>query len=549
MLRRLATLYIQNRFYRKSELGHFNIKQSLLDQNMLDTALSINSSFPSLQMFWDILDPENVLTDTASLCDYQTATFTTSQQVLAVLKPVDVSQIQACVKVANQYKTPIYPISGGKNWGLGSRVPVQDNCIILDLSRLNRILDFNEKLAYITVEPGVTFKQVYEFLRQQNSNLFLSVIGGSPDASLIGNTLERGDGIGPYGERAAHVCGFEVILPTGECIHTGFGRFTNATATPVSRWGVGPATDGLFTQSNLGIVTKMTFWLRPLPKFFQVFTCSIPDLAYLSGLLDAIQPLMLQEIIQGNCCSVWNSYKILARQGRYPWKLMGGKTPLDLKELQRFERWVSSAAIYSASREQGLAQRQIIEQALAGKVEELIFADDDTHPELREDDLFLGIPSNQNVKSTYWRKKSQIPSQLNPDSDRCGVLWLCPVFPFDGEVISPAIKAITETVKKYNFEPNLSMNLNSARSVHLFIAIMFDREVAGEDERAMSCHDELLQMLTQSGHIPYRLGIQSMNSLPPAQDDYGFFLRTLKQALDPNDILAPGRYDFRNDWK
>lgn len=78
---------------------------------------------------------------------------------------------------------------------------------------------------------------------------------------------------------------------------------------------------------------------------------------------------------------------------------------------------------------------------------------------------------------------------------------------------------------------------------------MFDREVAGEDEKAMSCHDELLQMLTQAGHIPYRLGIQSMNSLPPAQDDSGFFLRTLKQALDPNDILAPGRYDFRNDWK
>ncbi|MEG3969632.1 FAD-binding oxidoreductase [Microcoleus sp. T2B6] len=509
----------------------------------------VKTSIPILNVLADSLDAENVLTDTDSISAYQTATFITSQQVLAVLKPGDATQVQACVKVANQHKTPIYPISGGKNWGLGSRVPVQNNCIILDLSRLNRILDFNEKLAYITVEPGVTFQQVYEFLRQQNSNLFLSVIGGSPDASLIGNLLERGDGIGPYGERATHVCGFEVILPTGEFIHTGFGRFANASATPVSRWGVGPASEGLFTQSNLGIVTKMTFWLRPLPQFFQVFTCSIPDVAYLSGLLDTIQPLMLQEIIQGNCCSVWNSYKVFARQGRYPWKIMDGKTPLHLKELKRFERWFASGAIYSASREQGLAQRQIIEQALAGKVEELVFADDDSNPELREDNLYLGVPSNQNVKSTYWRKKSPIPAQLDPDRDRCGTLWLCLVFPFDGVVISPAVETIEVIIKQYQFEPNLAFNCNSGRSIHLFIAIMFDREVAGEDEKAMSCHDELLQMLTQAGHIPYRLGIQSMNSLPPAQDDYGFFLRTLKQALDPNDILAPGRYDFKNDWK
>jgi 4-cresol dehydrogenase (hydroxylating) len=52
----------------------------------------------------------------------------------------------------------------------------------------------------------------------------------------------------------------------------------------------------------------------------------------------------------------------------------------------------------------------------------------------------------------------------------------------------------------------------------------------------------------QAGYLPYRLGIQSMNSLPPAQDDYGKLISTLKHGLDPNNILAPGRYDFRSDW-
>lgn len=242
-----------------------------------------------LKAWQDTLGAEHVLTDSATISAAQTATFATTQRVLAVIRPGNCKEVQACVKIANQYKTPIYPVSCGKNWGLGSRVPVQHNCVILELSRLNRILDYNEKLAYITVEPGVTFRQVYEYLREQKSNLFVSVIGGSPDASLIGNTLERGDGIGPYGDRLPHVCGLEVVLPTGECVHTGFGRFANAKTTSVSLWGVGPYLDGIFTQSNLGIVTKMTTWLMPIPKYFQSFVCIINDIFHFETILDTIQ--------------------------------------------------------------------------------------------------------------------------------------------------------------------------------------------------------------------------------------------------------------------
>ena len=64
----------------------------------------------------------------------------------------------------------------------------------------------------------------------------------------------------------------------------------------------------------------------------------------------------------------------------------------------------------------------------------------------------------------------------------------------------------------------------------------------------MECHHKTLNYLNQKGYIPYRLGIQSMNGLPKAQDDYGHLIRTLKQGLDPHDILSPGRYDFRNEW-
>lgn len=500
-----------------------------------------------LKAWQELLSPENILTDEKTISAVQTATFATKQRVLAVIRPGDRAEIQECIKIANQYRTPIYPISRGKNWGLGSRVPVRDNSVVMDLSRLNSIIDYNEKLAYITVEPGVTFRQVYEYLRDIKSNLFLSVIGGSPDGSLIGNALERGDGIGPLGDRISYVCGFEVVLPTGELIHTGFGRFAHAKTTPVSRWGVGPSLDGIFAQSNLGIVTQMTVWLTPIPKYYQSFSCVVKDSFCLQKLIDIIQQLILQGTIRENCFNFWNCYKFLAREGRYPWQLLGRKTPFSIKELKGIEPWIGGGDLYSASREQGLAERQIIEEALAGQVERLIFSDCDDSSDPLKDNFNLGVPSDLNIKSTYWRKKIKIPTNIDPDRDACGVLWLCPLFPFDGKPIVEALTTIESTIKSYRFEPNIAMSCSTSRSLKMFIAIMYDRNEPEEDRRAMECHDHLLQFLLQKGYIPYRLGIQSMNSLPTAQDDYEQLIRNIKKQLDPNNILAPGRYDFSNN--
>ncbi|BAY23406.1 glycolate oxidase subunit [Calothrix sp. NIES-2100] len=496
-----------------------------------------------LQAWRELLSPENVLTDEKTISAVQTATFATTQRVLAVIRPGDRAEVQECVKIANQYQTPIYPVSRGKNWGLGSRVPVQDNCAVMDLSRLDRIVDYHEKLAYITVEPGVSFQQVFAYLRDIQSNLFLSVIGGPPEASVIANTLERGDGIGPLGDRVSYVCGFEVVLPTGELIHTGFGRFANAKTTPLSRWGVGPSLDGIFAQSNLGIVTQMTVWLTPIPKYYQFFSCIVKDSSRLEKLIDIIQQLILQGTIKENCFTFWNCYKVLAREGRYPWQLLGGKTPLSIQELKGVEPWFGSGDLYSASREQGLAERQIIEEALAGQVEQIIFSDRDPTSAPLKDNLGLGVPTDINIKSTYWRKKIKVPTDINPDRDACGVLWLCPLFPFDGQSIVAALTTIESIIKASGFEPNIAISCSTSRSVKMFIAIMYDRQEPEADSQAMACHDRLLEFLLQEGYIPYRLGIQSMNSLPTAQDDYDQLIRNIKKQLDPYNILAPGRYD------
>jgi 4-cresol dehydrogenase (hydroxylating) len=234
----------------------------------------------------DVLGSAYVITDRDRLDSAQTTTYATHHVVPAILRPSCREQVQECLRVANKYRVGVYPVSSGKNWGYGSRVPVDEVSVLLDLSRMNRILDFSEDLAYATVEPGVTQSQLSAFLRDQKSNLWMDAGGGAPESSLIGNTMERGFGHTPYGDHFAHSCGLEVILPTSERIETGFSRFPDTKTGPLYRWGVGPVLDGLFSQSNLGVVTRMSIWLMPAPEYFsRVFSfpaISIPCSARLS---------------------------------------------------------------------------------------------------------------------------------------------------------------------------------------------------------------------------------------------------------------------------
>ena len=163
---------------------------------------------------WErVLGPEHVVTDVRRLNEASTATFFSPQRIPAIVYPQTREQVQECLQIAAVHSVPVYPISTGKNWGYGSRVPSSTGCVLMDLSRMNRILDFNENLAYVTIEPGVTQQQLWDFLREKGSNLWIDATGSTPHSSLIGNTLERGFGHTPYGDHASNVCGFEVVLP------------------------------------------------------------------------------------------------------------------------------------------------------------------------------------------------------------------------------------------------------------------------------------------------------------------------------------------------
>ena len=528
----------------------------------------MNNLTRALEAWRKVVGPEHVLTDPAALSTAETATFSTSNRIPAIIRPGSREEVRACVRVANEQRTPIYPVSTGKNWGYGSRVPARDGCVLMEFRRLDRITDYDETLAYVTVEPGVTFRRLHEFLVARNSNLMLSVTGSTLDSSPVGNALERGAGSGPYADRAAHVCGFEVVLATGDVIHTGFGRFGGAETAKLHRWGVGPHLDGLFAQSNLGIVTEMTMWLAPRPDYFQSCYFGIDDDSRLQGLVDALQSLMLRGVFRAGL-TVRNDFNILCRMQQYPWEALGGATPMPPELLERMRKgfwreawwsslWIGWAELHHASKEHGLAERKVIEEALNDKVDRLAFVDGEGvafscwdaggDREMaaryfgRDDGADVGVPGNENIRSAYWRKKTSVPEDMDPDRDRCGVMFCVPALPFGGRHVLAALEIIEDTLARHAFEPILIIGCISERVVYINVDITYDREVEGEDERALECHDALLGRLIRAGYVPYRLGIESVKLLPEPDDDTGKLLDVLKKSLDPNNILAPGRY-------
>lgn len=525
-----------------------------------------------------ILTDDFVQTSPDYLKQVETATFHTTAKVHAIISPTSVQKLKECLYVANKYKTPLYPISQGMNYGYGSKVPSCDHSAIVDLGRMNNIISFDSKQGVLTVEPGVTFQQAFEFLKQQGTNYTLAGTGAPPTASLIGNAVERGIGKGLASNRIDNICNLEVILPTGESFTTGLGRYKNSKGIGLTKSVPGPLFDGFFTQSNLGIITKMSFWLTPLPENFQTFIFAVQDEAKLPLIVDALHDLKQRDILRSSA-TLFNSYRMLGFMGKYPWDLHDGKTTLPdqvamnvLKQSMPVAAfWYGDGALYSNSSAQARAERKLVKKALKGLVKNLTFFYEPKVSVLKfcseflsklgvslplqmldlffKKSLYTGhlIPKEITLGSTYFRMKSARPSpeKMDPCLDNCGIYWMGPIVPFDGVNVEAAISIIKETITQYGFEPAMTLQMITSRQIDIIVSIAFDRTILGEDKKAKACHDELLRKLIVEGFYPYRLGIQSQSLLPSPDDDYCFLIEKIKKALDPNDILAPGRYDSR----
>jgi 4-cresol dehydrogenase (hydroxylating) len=230
--------------------------------------------------------------------------------------------------------------------------------------------------------------------------------------------------------------------------------------------------------------------------------------------------------------------------------------------------WNGSGGLYG-TKAQVKEARSRVRQAIAKKTALLKFVDDrllrladrlaaplhaitrwDIRPSLRAVapvyKLLQGVPTDLALASVYWRKKSQIPAVVDPDRDRCGLFWCSPVVPNRARDINDVTQLVTRTLIDDGFEPQMSISMANERMSICVATISYDRDVPGEDERAFASYTRLTDALVERGYPPYRLNVRGMHYLG-ADGAYGSLLRSLKQSLDPNDILAPGRYESWRD--
>ena len=492
--------------------------------------------------------------------DYSTTTFDTTQKVIAAILPKSTDEVSSCLLIANKHKIPIYPVSGGKNFGLGSKIPISDQSVVMDLQRMTQISDYNEDLAYITVEPGVTFKQLETYLQNQGSKLMMDSIGGTPYSSIIGNTVERGHGMGLYASRFDHTCALKVVRPTGEVINTGFGSYKENKITKITKQGVGPSLDGLFTQSNFGIVTQLTFWLKPKPSHFQSFLIHIKNDADMGIVVDRFRKMRLEGLRVS--LRIFNDYRMIAFSGQYYDFQSPESKYLSRKDLDRIKptgmgKWIAIGGLYSYTEACAKADRAFILESLSSIDLNIVFWDKPTadkivkdNPERKEEmDFFfyksnlLGYTTHKALNMCYWRMREVIPENKDIHKDKCGLLWYCPVIPCKGEDALIAHQIIEETSYKHHLEPNIGFLFISERTLDITGAICFDKTNREEMSNATKCHDEIMEKLIDAGYPPYRLGIQSMQLFEHTEESTLDLLEQIKKSIDPNNILANKRYN------
>ncbi len=521
---------------------------------------------------WNLLlDDTIVITDTTKLQETQANCICIKRNVVGILQPQKSEDVGKLVEIANKYKIPLYPFSSGNNWGYGSKTPAKDNSVLVDLSRLNRILDFDSETGLLTLEPGVTQRQLDIFLKKHGYPYLIPVTGAGPDCSLIGNALERGYGITPYTDHFGAVMGLKAILPNGKVYSSMLSNLGGADVDKASKWGMGPYTDGIFSQGNFGIVTQMTIALAPKPERVEAFFFSVKNPDSLELAVEKVRQVLREVGTITGSINLMNKHRVLSMSEPYPKDQLGEDGLIPEAVLQKMMtrnqvmEWTGVGAIYGNKKVVG-AVRKEIRRILRPVAKRLMFFTPDlvrcmydtvtALPIIRDlhlvnvlgtlnktMQLFAGEPSDIALPLSYWRS-GKIPtdgSPMNPDKDGCGLIWYSPLIPMKPETTRKYVEMVKSICIKHRIEPLITLTSISDRCWDSTVPILFDRQNPEEISRAQACYYELLETGRKQGFVPYRLGIQSMDLLNK-ENAVPEVLRIFKQAIDPHHIIAPGRY-------
>ncbi len=451
----------------------------------------------------------------------------------AAVAPQTTEEVQAIVRIANEHKIPLWPISRGKNFGYGSAAPVMSGSIVLDMSRMKKI-KMDVENGTVLLEPGVGFYDLFDYVEENDIPYWISPPGNAW-GSVVGNALDRGVGYTPYGDHAARICGMEVVLPDGDLVRTGMGAMTDSPSWNMHPYGFGPGWDQMFIQSNFGIVTKAGMWLMPKPESIVSLDMELDRADDLGWAIDTLAPMRRSGLLQQSP-SIGNWLRAAAvLTNRTDWYDGPGAIPnsvIDAIRAQFGLGWWSVNLRFYGYEEVNTAMAEKVKSIFASRtsyeMKQGIWRDGDP----RELQPFAGVPITFPLQNASWH------------GGRGAHVGFSPALPQSGDAALAQFRRTFDRYNEYGMDYHGSFAL-AERHITNVNQVLFNKDDPDMVDRVDRFFRSLVSDASEQGYGEYRAHIEYMDLIADTYDFNNHALRRLneriKDTLDPNGVLAPGK--------
>jgi len=417
-----------------------------------------------------------------------------------VVMPKTTEEVQQIVKLANRERVPIVPMGGGMAL-TGLVIPLKGG-IVMDMKRMDKILEVNEKARYVVVEGGVPQGMLKEYLKKHHPDLRHSIPESPPITTIAANVVIHGQGrlTQQYGFNSDMVNGLEVVLPTGEICKIG-----SCAVSPYwfSKGPPMPDLSGLFLGwlGTTGIITKLGLKLYPQKKLkdMEIFVTDngdlMPDIIYKITQLEVVEDL----------------------------------TPWTQPRPRMFEGNYHVSIFFTGDTEEELEfKRKMVWDGLKEYIDS-------------KDGGFMMIPSE--LKATFMANPAKSMTNFADVRKGGGFEYSGPIIPT--ELYPSFVKKAEELAARHRVVQNCSGRVIQGGHCMMFsFAFTFNRADVDEMDRARKALHDAAEYALEKGGVLWKPTVFEQKMMIQRMDPNTLkLMKSIKRLLDPNGIMNPGNWE------